>query len=231
MASISLNCDAVTVVDDADYDRIASYDWFLSGAGYAAGFVPVEGKFRLVYLHRFLMNAQPGEIVDHINGCALDNRRANLRLVTPGQNGQNKRLSALSTTGLKGVGWHRHAASTTPVFSFRASAAISASSTTRRAPRRRTTRRPEGCLGCLRCSTIRMKRLHDLWPFRCASGCDGEGWGWRSDAARERSRKRAQMPYNGQDPLQLTNTLNFMPHEKTPRFRGIPAGLRGGPAR
>lgn len=107
MASISLNCDAVTVVDDADYDRIASYDWFLSGAGYAAGFVPVEGKFRLVYLHRFLMNAQPGEIVDHINGCALDNRRANLRLVTPGQNGQNKRLSALSTTGLKGVGWHK----------------------------------------------------------------------------------------------------------------------------
>jgi len=107
MASISLNGNAVTVVDDADCDRVEPYDWFLSGTGYATGFVPIDGKFRLVYLHRFLMNAQPGEIVDHINGCALDNRRANLRLVTPGQNGRNKRLSAISATGLKGVGWHK----------------------------------------------------------------------------------------------------------------------------
>ena len=107
MAYISLNFDAVAVLDDADYDRAKPYDWFLSGSGYAAGFVPANGKFKLVYLHRFLMNAQPGEIVDHINGYALDNRRANLRLVTAGQNGQNKRLNALSSTGLKGVGWHK----------------------------------------------------------------------------------------------------------------------------
>ena len=107
MAYISLNLNAVAAIDDADFDRVDPYDWFLSGTGYPAGFVPVEGKFKLVYLHRFLLNAQPGEIVDHINGCALDNRRANLRLVTAGQNGQNKRLSALSATGLKGVGWHK----------------------------------------------------------------------------------------------------------------------------
>ena len=104
---ISLNFDAVALVDDADYDRAKPYDWFLSGTGYAVGFVPADGKFKLVYLHRFLMDAQPGEIVDHINGYALDNQRANLRLVTAGQNGQNKRLSALSATGLKGVGWHK----------------------------------------------------------------------------------------------------------------------------
>jgi len=107
MAYISLNLNAVAAIDDADFDRVDPYDWFLSGTGYPAGFVPVEGKFKLVYLHRFLLDAQPGEIVDHINGCALDNRRANLRLVTAEQNGQNKRLSALSATGLKGVGWHK----------------------------------------------------------------------------------------------------------------------------
>jgi len=105
--SISLNFDTVALVDDADYDKISTYNWFLSGSGYAVGFVPVEGKFKLTYLHRFILDAQPGQIVDHINGHSLDNRRANLRLATAQQNGQNKRISPLSTTGLKGVSWHR----------------------------------------------------------------------------------------------------------------------------
>lgn len=58
MAYISLNLNAVAAIDDADFDRVKPYDWFLSGSGYAAGFVPVEGKFKLVYLHRFLLDAQ-----------------------------------------------------------------------------------------------------------------------------------------------------------------------------
>jgi hypothetical protein len=104
---IPLGPKTATVVDDADYDQINAYNWFLSGTGYAVAFVPVDGRFKLTYLHRFLMDAQPGEMVDHCNGDALDNRRNNLRLATPQQNGQNKRLSPLSTTGLKGVGWHK----------------------------------------------------------------------------------------------------------------------------
>ncbi len=98
---ISLNMEAVAIVDDADFDQVSAYAWFLSGTGYATGFVPADGRFKLTYLHQFLMDAQAGEIVDHINGYTLDNRRANLRIVTPQQNGQNKRLSSLSETGLK----------------------------------------------------------------------------------------------------------------------------------
>lgn len=57
-----------------------------------------------VSLHRVLMRPGPGEEVDHINGNTLDNRRANLRIVTPTQNRQNlTRLRAHNTSGFRGV--------------------------------------------------------------------------------------------------------------------------------
>lgn len=105
--SIPLSQNHSALVDDDDYYRLHAVQWFLSGPGYAAGFAPVNGRFRLVYMHRLILNARPDQLVDHINGDPLDNRRENLRLATPQQNGQNKRLSPLSTTGLKGVGWHK----------------------------------------------------------------------------------------------------------------------------
>jgi hypothetical protein len=71
------------------------------------GFVPVNGRFELVYMHRLILNAGPDQLVDHVNRNKLDNRRCNLRLATPQQNGQNKRVSPLSNTHLKGVGWHK----------------------------------------------------------------------------------------------------------------------------
>jgi len=104
---IPLGKEKFTLVDGIDFDRLKNIPWFLSGTGYAVGFMSVGSRPRLVYLHRFLMNAQPGQLVDHINGDALDNRRENLRLATARQNVQNKCVSPLSATGLKGVGWHK----------------------------------------------------------------------------------------------------------------------------
>jgi hypothetical protein len=105
--SIPLSQGKVALVDDDDYDRLNAYEWFLSGTGYAVGFVPSGDKFRLEYMHRLITQAVEGQLVDHINGDSLDNRQTNLRFATPRQNVQNKRLSSLSLTGLKGVGWHR----------------------------------------------------------------------------------------------------------------------------
>jgi hypothetical protein len=104
---IPLGQGAFALVDDADYDQLKRFEWWLSKAGYAVGFVPLDGKFRLTYMHRLILNAGPQHLVDHINRNPLDNQRANLRLATAQQNGQNKRISGLSHTGLKGVGWHR----------------------------------------------------------------------------------------------------------------------------
>lgn len=55
-------------------------------------------------MHRYILGAPAGLMVDHINGDTLDNRRWNLRLVTRIQNGQNRiGASAHSKTGVRGV--------------------------------------------------------------------------------------------------------------------------------
>jgi hypothetical protein len=55
-------------------------------------------------LHRFLLDAPRHMMVDHINGNTLDNRRTNLRLVTPAQNQWNRRRNSThKSTRYKGV--------------------------------------------------------------------------------------------------------------------------------
>ncbi len=67
------------LVDVSDYPALAQWKWLYVGSGYAGRFVTAHGKKSLVYLHRHLLNPDPDQRVDHINGNRLDNRRANLR--------------------------------------------------------------------------------------------------------------------------------------------------------
>jgi len=65
-----------------------------------------KGQPRLMkYLSRVILNAQPGEIVDHINHDRFDNRKNNLRICTPAENAQNRRTPNIAgrVTKYKGV--------------------------------------------------------------------------------------------------------------------------------
>jgi hypothetical protein len=65
----------------------------------------VDGVRKEISLHRFLMGACPGTLVDHKNGDTLDNRRStNLRLCTNSQNVANSRpYAGKRTAELRGV--------------------------------------------------------------------------------------------------------------------------------
>ena len=65
-------------------------------------------KVRVVQLHREVMGAPPGMLVDHVNGNTLDNRRCNLRVATHGQNLANRK-AITAKSGFKGAFWAKWA--------------------------------------------------------------------------------------------------------------------------
>jgi hypothetical protein len=66
------------IVDATDAWAVARR-WHLDATGYPCTFVVGVGCRRL---HRFLMDVPSKRVVDHINRNKLDNRRANLRVVS-----------------------------------------------------------------------------------------------------------------------------------------------------
>lgn len=108
---IPLSKGKVTLVDEADYEKVSQHKWYaanINGAFYARTNIKKEdGKGTTISLHRFLLNP-PGRMqIDHINGNSLDNRRDNLRLCTHGQNQCNKYSKKGTSSPYKGVKWHK----------------------------------------------------------------------------------------------------------------------------
>ena len=56
--------------------------------------------------HRLIMGVTDQSlVVDHLNGDGLDNRRCNLRVVTPSVNAKNRRVSRSKTNGMPPGMW------------------------------------------------------------------------------------------------------------------------------
>jgi len=84
-----------TIVDQRDYYRLKNFKWYLQGNRtnlYAArNFKVGPAQTKKIYLHREIINAPRGLLVDHKNCNSLDNRGANLRPATVSQNACNSR--------------------------------------------------------------------------------------------------------------------------------------------
>lgn len=106
-AIIPLTQGLCAVVDAADMAMLSQYKWSCTGGRHthAAARDPFN-KGKHVKMHRLIMQAAPGQIVDHVNGDPLDNRRVNLRIVDSRQNSMNRapRTGPTRTSSYKGVG-------------------------------------------------------------------------------------------------------------------------------
>lgn len=90
----------VTQVDDEDYEMLMTLSkrWCIND-GYAF-------NTQLGRLHRFLLDAPAGVMVDHRDGDKLNNRRDNLRLCTNSLNQANRQV-VRGVSPHKGVTWQR----------------------------------------------------------------------------------------------------------------------------
>ena len=122
---IPLTQGRFAIVDPQDYPRLSRYKWRLcrtkgKNVLYAERSIrlPGGGHSRIL-MHREILSLSKGKnhelstknyhryqsggyVIDHINGCGLDNRRANLRLATAAQNAWNSKKRN-SRSGYKGV--------------------------------------------------------------------------------------------------------------------------------
>lgn len=83
--TINLTKGKSCIIDDEDYELVSSMKWYakFNGRFYAVN----ESKNSRVFMHRLIAGVKHAELdVDHINRNTLDNRRANLRIVTRQQN-------------------------------------------------------------------------------------------------------------------------------------------------
>lgn len=104
MRQIELTNGMFVMVDDNYYEALHKDEWKLSNSDnkncryaytYFAG--------ATILMHRLIAGARGDEVVDHINGNTLDNRKCNLRICTHTENVRNSRKRKVTQFKYKGL--------------------------------------------------------------------------------------------------------------------------------
>lgn len=103
MKEIDVGHGLKTLVDDEDFEYLNQFNWYSKPHNYPGRYVSPKDKNRHALMSRMIMNAPKGKFVDHADGNPLNNQRYNLRICTPTQNCQNRKLHINNIVGFKGV--------------------------------------------------------------------------------------------------------------------------------
>lgn len=113
------NCGAVTLIwlsngkcakiDTQDLKLIENYKWMChkgDSTFYARAhkWDCLKKKISSTLMHRMILNAPDGVVVDHINHDGLDNRKSNLRICTHSDNSRNRKQSKDKYKGVNKCG-------------------------------------------------------------------------------------------------------------------------------
>lgn len=114
---IKLTKSQIALVDDRDYAYLSQFKWYAKyaiksktyyGASTITYYENSIRKQRQITMHRVIMSARKGQIVDHINHSGVDNRRDNLRFVTELENTKNMRISSRNKSGFVGISFRKN---------------------------------------------------------------------------------------------------------------------------
>ena len=108
MKEITLSHGLVTLVGDEDFETLKQYSWWPNPDGqtrYALRHVYEGDRRTTIGMHRQIMNAPKGAVVDHMSHNGLDNRRENLRICTPLRTEELATTLTVEEFPFKGVYW------------------------------------------------------------------------------------------------------------------------------
>lgn len=108
IAYVTLTQGHEAIIDAEDAEFIGQWNWCADKAPntvYAIRGVERDGRHVKFYMHREILRNSTRNHTDHINGDGLDNRKQNLRVAAPHENGRNSRNRRNNTSGYKGVSW------------------------------------------------------------------------------------------------------------------------------
>lgn len=95
-----LRCgNTIVLFDKEDFPLVSERQWSINRQDYVSS---GAGKEQ-VLMHRLVMQADKGDVVDHINRVKVDNRKCNLRFCTTSQNTLNRCVQSNNKLGIKGV--------------------------------------------------------------------------------------------------------------------------------
>ena len=102
------------LVDDEDFEMLNKFSWCVQqykDIYYACTEISTgrgRSNRKCVKMHRLIMNAEDGVLVDHRDMNGLNNQRSNLRIATHSQNCSNTKSRPNTTSNYLGVSWDKY---------------------------------------------------------------------------------------------------------------------------
>ena len=99
--------EKIVTIDDEDFEKIKYYSWCVwkhpeKHVFYARCHDPKDHK-KTIFMHKLIIDCPLSMVVDHIDGCGLNNAKKNLRICSTRENKLNSRIRKDNVVGLKGV--------------------------------------------------------------------------------------------------------------------------------